>query len=410
MNNNITALVGAGAVIELGAPKTNEITSIVIDREQNVISLNPYFEEKKPILKEIYNKLENLNAYKGKVNFEHILHTTELLQTLKTGWSNPLNPTLSTTLSPFVQNESDLLFKNNNCLNAAQEDLIEIVANEVSKYNEEFKKNIDQHNWYRDFWRNNKNIWNITNLNYDTTIENSLEEYEDGFEIVNETYSRFNPLKFEESSISTIAHLHGCINYGYPKEILNKYLFEDSFEDLYKMNNFNDARPTWFGRSNRSSQASEQTIRGPIITGLHKLEKTATYPYSHYLYHFQKSIIQNRCLLIVGYGFGDLYLNDIMERMNRIHGNNKRVVIITYYGKEYWSNDHTVTDYPDNDIAYSFLANMLKNEDIWSDYKYDKFEAKEPVKSKDNTCIVYIKGFKEAANEHSEEIFSFFNS
>ena len=306
--------------------------------------------------------------------------------------------------------ESDYFFENDNRLNAAQEDLLVFVANEVNKYNENFKNDNASYSWYSDFWKRNKSIWNVTNLNYDTTIEKSLGKYEDGFEKVDNNYSRFNPRKFEEASISTIAHLHGCINYGYPKGILNEYLHQDSFEDLYKMNSFEEAKETWFGRSTGSSQSSEQTIKGPIITGLHKLEKTATYPYSHYLYNFQKSIFQNHCLLVVGYGFGDLYLNDIMERMNRIHGNKERVVIITYYGNSYWSNDHTTIKYPESDSAYRFFANMLKKENIWSDHDNDKFDAKESVKTEDRTCLVYLNGFKEAAENHSDEIFTFFNS
>jgi hypothetical protein len=83
----------------------------------------------------------------------------------------------------------------------------------VDKYDEDYrkKKNIYYH-WYNSFWKNFIGF-NLFNLNYDTTIENSIEIYNDGFvKSEDEKFQKFSPNKLYEDDLPhKICHLHGCI-------------------------------------------------------------------------------------------------------------------------------------------------------------------------------------------------------
>ncbi len=41
---------------------------------------------------------------------------------------------------------------------------------------------------------------------------------------------------------------------------MNRYRFEDEFEDLYKYNDASMARATWFGRSSNTAQSHEEAV------------------------------------------------------------------------------------------------------------------------------------------------------
>ena len=51
--------------------------------------------------------------------------------------------------------------------------------------------------------------------------------------------------------------------------------------------------------------------------------------------------------MIAGYSFGDLYVNQIIERMELIHGNSKRVVLIDWWPLQV--SDDAITDVTDPD-------------------------------------------------------------
>ncbi|WP_155836478.1 SIR2 family protein [Alicyclobacillus herbarius] len=103
--------------------------------------------------------------------------------------------------------------------------------------------------------------WDIATLNYDTCIERSVAcQLEDGYVDTGAGYSRFDPRQLQTHERSRILHLHGCILYGYLRTDMNRYRFEDEFEDLYKYNDASMARATWFGRSSNTAQSHEEAV------------------------------------------------------------------------------------------------------------------------------------------------------
>ncbi len=400
MKTRITTLVGAGATLDIDAPSAEKLTQIVRNKTLDLLH------SKSNLLKSVSKILADYYE-PNKINFEHIIHVLEMLNTYKSGWKNPGNVKYKPPIIPFIKPRYYRFIKDDISLLTAKRVLIEIIADEVNKYDVNFESS-NKFDWYKDFWCDLKSIWDITTLNYDTTIEKSMtNRFEDGFEDSGDNYYRFDPLKLKNPTESTIAHLHGCINFGYPRQIVNQYAYEDTHEDLYKLNTYKEALMTWPGRSTNGSQASEETLIGPIITGLRKIEKLNTYPYSYYQNNFQNCILRNSSLLIVGYSFGDLYLNQIMERINRVHGDNKRIVIITYYGEDYWTDDHHIIDFPETDDAYIFYAKAFVLDSPLRGYKYDNFIKKEPIRAKNGNVLVYLNGFKEAVENHKDEIINF---
>ena len=77
-----------------------------------------------------------------------------------------------------------------------------------------------------------------------------------------------------------------------------------------------------------SNQAKEEYLQPEIVSGLRKTEKMTFAPNNVYLSDLARKVIENNRLMIIGYSFGDLYLNEIMGLGMAAHGDDFKVVII----------------------------------------------------------------------------------
>ncbi len=401
----VTALLGAGAAIDIGAPSTADITKEVIKKRQGFGK-----GEMQYTLKGIHDVL-NSYYHDHECNFEDIFHTLEMLLSYKAAWGKRTVYGHKPSIAAFVY-PNRYFNKYISYAHLAESDLLNSVAKQVSIYDRKFKlaKNKES-KWYSDFWNKNGLIWDIATLNYDTTIEESLGQYVDGFHIEKKSnFSRFYPSRLRRfHNKHTCIHLHGCIEYGYPYIVIEEpemYLFEDNLQDLYKLISYKEACLTWDRRTQGVNQAGEINHIAPIITGLRKLEKQNAAPYSHYLRFFQNSILNNPCLLIVGYGFGDLYINQIMERMNIIHGDKKRIVVITHFpGSVY---NPKIFNRISNE-EYRFVLKQFRTPAYIGQHKGNVPNERFFI-SDDGTARLYLDGFKNTVSAHSQEIIDFFNS
>lgn len=405
LSHRITILLGAGSVIEIGGPTSQQITdAIVAENFENTLSGEPI-----KILREIYGTLKS--KYPGITSFETIFHIVEMLNAYRGGWTDAKNPDMVPSFSLFVSPENISHF-DFSTLSQSHRKIIEIIADHIMQYNDGLSA--DENEWYFRFWRGYKSRCDFFTLNYDTTIEQSVGDIEDGFEEIDGyDFKKFNPSRLfaHNPDISTISHLHGCLTYGndrYSHEDLNKDCYDYSFQDLYKWNSIERARDTWFSKSQNSTQAGEQLFIGPIITGLHKLEKLNCYPYGAYHAFLHNKVMQNNRLLIVGYSFGDLYVNQIIERMNLIHGANKRIVVISYFDlsdceEDFFALSHKLKYYKNFKASRHecvFYAKMM-HDDYWNNDIPKDQKVCDPIISKDGTTMLFINGFKDALNRHS---------
>jgi hypothetical protein len=112
--------------------------------------------------------------------------------------------------------------------------------------------------------------------------------------------------------------------------------------------------------------------------------------------------------MIIGYSFGDLYLNEILGLGMAAHGDDFKVVIIDKFPS--YINSYTswfqYLIHGGNPHAYTFISRLAKDklfvevEEIPLIFDgYDK-----PIFSKNGNLMMCISGFKNAVVDHGEAI------
>ena len=422
MKQRTTVIIGAGAVLDFNFdnityPSTANITDII-----SRIKVEGLYNKESNIISTIYSEINQIIEKSSNItiNFEELYSLLEHLWTINT-ISNKNTDYGSRIYSPraiplyghFVDLQKHIDFPNIE-YERALINIISTITNIINQYNQKFNENILYESWYRQFWKNREKQWDIFTLNYDTTIENSLTEYEDGFESVHNTnYEHFNPTKLYQNNkqLSTIHHLHGCINYAElnPKEFQSTH----SNRDMYKLTNWNLEIMNEYleFQCPPITQTHSQYINSPIIIGQRKLDKQTFLPYSIYHANLANKIIQNKNLLIIGYSFGDLYINQLIERHKLIHGKNQKIIIIDKF-PEYINSNIDLYQFITNKINGNMREFFLRqfNFGITPDLKIRGLNIKShysPIYSEDQCTMLLINGFKSAATENKEDLYNF---
>ena len=420
MDNVVTIIVGAGAVLDFDHkgifPSVKNITEEVL--KQNIhkvdggerpllFDLNNHIVEK---LKEVGRP--EINKFMApQLNFENLLHIVEMCISYSSCWhkeftSWPGFPEFGTLIQP------DEFLKDIQTYDYIRVafGLQKIVMDIVNQYDTVFREDTITELWYRGFWQALSGKSNIYNLNYDNTIENSLGEYEDGFLPIKdgEDYSRFSAKQYFENrkNLSTIAHLHGQILFSEA----SSFPFEYSIRDMVKNRDYQTACKNRIGRQqNPSNQAKEEYVQPYIVSGSRKTEKLTFAPNNVYLSDLTRKVIENNRLMIIGYSFGDLYLNEILGLGMAAHGKDFKVVIIDKY-PSYISTytslfQHMAHKCP---LAYRFVSRLA--EDRLSDeigqnvfpLVVEGYDV--PITSRNGNLMMCISGFKNTVVNHSEAI------
>ena len=417
----ITALIGAGATMDIGGIDSRKLT-------EEVIEINP-------LLKKIYSAMNEKNP---NINFEDIMNALEILLSMKARDNQSQKPT---PWIAFVELNSYFKDESTKDILTAHQELLLTIAKIINVYDKALKFK-DENKFFIDFWQSSteKNPWDIITLNYDTCLEQCLAgKFVDGFsspEKVMGIYvgagkkfesplaSRFEPHLLEKvGDYSRIMHLHGAVNFANatPNDDPNKYVFrEKSDDDMYKYPSYEQARVNWYkwNAFQNSNQAREIIFNDPIISGLKKPDKLLTvYPYAYYFYEFHRAIISNQSLFIVGYSFGDDYLNNLLLRMAEFHGDSRRVVVVTYWDMEkilaaakYKVDREDV--FMENEFAVYSRLMQEEFAEIFSKARFKMYDWRKRgmLESEDHCVRIYFEGLKSAVIDHNEEILEFLNS
>ena len=423
MDVEITIIVGAGAVLDFEHkgvfPSVGSISEEVLK-----ISTQKVDGTEMLLIKDLYDgiieRLTNVGNpdvkrfFHPQVNFEDLLHVLEMCLSYSSCWQDEY---LHWKAFPLY----GALIKPNQILNGintveyerAAYALEERVMGIVNQYDSAFKIDRGCEQWYRDFWHSMKGA-NIFSLNYDSTIEESVEAYEDGFdeELGGEEYSRFSARRYYENPEhkTTIAHLHGSVLYSDPKT----FPFEYSTRDLVKNKDYESAvRNRVLSQSAPRTEAKEMYVQPYIISGARKTEKMVVAPYDVYLSDLTRKVLENKRLMIIGYSFGDLYLNEILGLGIAAHGDNLRVVIIDKFSPHTYDYPSFYQKLKDLDM-FSFVSRVSKNRlSIEPGQKEFPLEVKDydtPVVSKNGNLMICMAGFKESVTKHGKEIMAFLYS
>ena len=424
MNDAVTIIVGAGAVLDFDhkgiSPSVKNITDEVLK-----LSIQKVDGGERPLLREINDYIvgkrnqvgrPEINRYiPPQLYFESLLHVLEMCISYSSCWHKEYLSWLALPEFGTLIQPDDFLkdIQTYDYIRAANE-LQKTVMSIVNQYDTSFSENMMSERWYRDFWKFFSGRSNIFNLNYDNTIENSLGEYEDGFPPIKdgEDYSRFSARRYYENSrgVSTIAHLHGQILFSEARE----YPFDYSMRDMVKNRDYETACKNRIGgQFPPSNQAKEEYLQPQIVSGLRKTEKMTFAPNNVYLSDLARKVIENNRLMIIGYSFGDLYLNEILGLGMAAHGDNFKVVIIDKfpsYINSYisWFQHLTHGCNPEEFIFVSRLAKdrlivvigQQEHPLIFEDYSI-------PMVSRNGKLMMCINGFKDAVVNHKETILKF---
>ena len=424
MKDAVTIIVGAGAVMDFDHkgifPSVKNITDEVLK-----LSIQKVDGGERPLLREINDyivgKLKQvgrpeINRYvPPQLNFESLLHVVEMCISYSGYWhkeftSWPALPEFGTLIQP-VKFLKDI--HTYDYIRAAY-GLQKIVMDIVNQYDAFFEEDTFREQWYRDFWKSLSSRSNIFNLNYDNTIENSLGDYEDGFPPIKdgEEYSRFSARRYYEntSSVSTIAHLHGQILFSEARE----YPFDYSIRDMVKNRDFQTASKNRIGgQFPPSNQAKEEYLQPVIVSGSRKTEKMTFAPNNVYLSDLARKVVENNRLMVIGYSFGDLYLNEILGLGMSAHGDDFRVVIIDKFPS--YINSYTSLfqhiAHRCNPQEYTFVSRLAKD-GLYIEVGQTEFplivgEYGEPVVSRNGKLMMCIGGFKDTVVSHKETILEF---
>lgn len=445
-NLRTTVLLGAGAALEL-APDgadwatTENITRSIINELPIGFDLKSQERYEITLLKDIYEHVcrtynpkpldPNAKGAAAKVHFEILFHILEMLSTYSRSWAPGTHQIHRAPFAPFIRSAFDF---NRDDLFLASRHLLSKIYDMVYTYDSRFGE--IKNDWYRVFWSERRDAWDVFNLNYDTTIEQSLEVYEDGFEFLpdEDRFMRFNAKKLlcNNENLSTVNHIHGCISFGPDRyKDINHDVYEYENHDMYKWPTVEAAHSSWIGRSgsNEEAQNGQTIIQGPIITGLSKTEKTTCLPYDIYRQNLYNAIQRNRSMLIAGYSFGDKYINHIFYRMSQMHGDNKRIVLIDYWdiagfmkglytddNKEPtdvdlkpWVFENYFYDDRSNGEALMFIKRIAHHDyDIWE--HFNLLSMTEPMISDNVQLMLLIGGMKHSLEHHKDAIYDFLQS
>ena len=420
MKDAVTIIVGAGAVLDFDHkdifPSLKNITEEVLKLKIQMVDGG-----ERPLLRELYDHvvrkinrvLETNHIMPPQLNFENLLHVIEMCIAYNGCWRKGYIswlafPEFGTLIQP-VKFLKDI--HTYDYIRAAY-GLQKTVMSIVNQYDASFCEDTSTEQWYRDFWKSLSGISNIFNLNYDNTIENSLGEYEDGFPPVadGKDYSRFSAKRYYENrrGVSTIAHLHGQILFSEAKE----YPFEYSIRDLVKNRDYQTACKNRIGgQFPPSNQAKEEYMQPVIVSGSRKTEKMTFAPNNVYLSDLTRKVIKNKRLLIIGYSFGDLYLNEILGLGMAAHGDDFKVVIIDKFPSYINSYTSLFQHVARNPQAYTFVSRLAEDglfvETGQEEYPFVVGEYGVPVVSRNGKLMMCISGFKDAVVNHKETIQEF---
>jgi hypothetical protein len=418
----IIAIVGAGAVLDFDysykdaiVPSSSEITRLI-----KKIKVNGLNSEQSNVIEDVYTLAnqkinatyleQELRNNDNEINFEELYF---LLESLLSNGVTYLNPNFSPRASvirkiipllacyPSVEVKRGLM------------DIVRKITEIINGYNTHFKECNKAEEWYRDFWNCNSHYkWDVFTFNYDTTIEESMRQYEDGFVQMekNEGFESFVPQKILRNveNLSTIQHLHGCIYYA-ESAPETRYSTHGN-RDMFKYHSVDEAQYYLGLQQNSTSQDGESYLNSPILIGLRKLDKMTFLPNSVYYANLVNSLQRNSGLLIVGYSFGDMYVNQLLQKRKLMHGTNHRIVIIDcfpeYVDSKVQFYKYTMHHRPN---MFSFLRPFV-------DFSFDdKFclsgivftSHLDPIYSADHNCMFLVGGFKKAVELHGNLILDF---
>ena len=300
-----TVLLGAGAMIPYGGPTTNELTQRLLDNKECNGFFNP-----------IYYRTNE------KANFEFLLSSIESLLDWKLANEDNNSKLFSSNLllEPIYAYKYSSKWDIWNIYKEAINDIIE----RIKDYDDCNSFNIKKHKNLVNYVSNKKlkSPIKIYSLNYDRLIPRIASKYGLNFyEGLGNNGYEYDLTKFTTHP-STFFNLHGSIYTSLVPGDIFKIL--DTPIELENFQKINGGNP------------GEDKLFLPIIAGYSKSQRIMSEPFNLGIAAFMNDCNTCSRLVIVGYSFGDPYINSILKRF--IKFDSTEIIIIDYYEGEHLSD------------------------------------------------------------------------
>lgn len=330
----VLVVVGSGASVEFGMYSMRRIDEL-IERW----SLSNYSLANNPerslysYIKEQINSYYQLNPNRYLVketNFEEVLYVMLQLSSYIGDSTNgihrnPIIPFLSLNPLPLINSAMGVR-------RADHSDLRSLVTSAIDKILIEFRSlclsvQVNYKNQFGDLKRFLKKLTSnfdtsFISLNYDNLITQAVPSLYKGFN--NKTGELEEKKIFNRKKWHLIYHLHGSVHYDMQGSKLDMHRIKWN-EDLTSHFNQNS--------SCRNSQSTPEGIDFPtscIVAGYNKTNQIQRPPFRVFFSVLDKLITEADAFIFLGYGFGDLHLNNSFFNIR----NRKRPVIVIDYAED----------------------------------------------------------------------------
>ncbi|MEP9400573.1 SIR2 family protein [Sphingomonas silueang] len=299
-------LVGAGASLDYGAPSTRTLTrqirnAVLSDHWMRLSGGGEAYAEISATLADYYHGGEDA------VNFEQIYHCAHELIYARPPSAGAVD-TFRPALSPFVAAKVDLGERALVSLIGFMEDTIFETMTSASARPTASLVPLAR------FIANIRADWvtRIYTTNYDDFILQSSPDLFTGFP---EGGAR-QPRRFDGRCFwagerrDCVFHLHGGVHMGFHNGDANSRI-----GDLFWYDDREEAQlnASYMGSGHRRLDGS-QVHRSAIVTGLDKLSRLQNAPMSYYYTSFARDALAADVIYIVGYGLGDVHLNNWLHQ------------------------------------------------------------------------------------------------
>lgn len=347
------------------------------------------------------------HAYGG-ANFEHVVHAFESMESLCLAWESG-HGVIEGVLSGGPRGSLSRLCEDHQWRHLGVDAVLETIHTEIIAASQSVSSH---HDWtaFRDLLRQLEADFDlhIITLNYDDLVEQALSwgANEQGFTSVSGGLSRFTaygrPPRF--------LHLHGSVFLGASPKQTHAGEIDNNWHELYMYPTITDARQSWpVAQSHPVSQSLRHTICGPLITGMQKADKLQIEPYATLGRHAGNLLAEHPRLLIAGYGFGDLHINGLINKMHRVHGNTRRVALIDHTPElgEAWRGMAATWVKRRRSLQEALCLLTQDGEPLDPLGPVGGYDVVDRWISKDARCCVHLCGLNHAAKHHASQLSSF---
>jgi len=162
----------------------------------------------------------------------------------------------------------------------------------------------------------------VLTFNYDNVFLSKLNNPSTGFD----KNGMFDPANIlNNKNWNFIYHIHGSVHFDMQSNMkgLHNITFNSDLSSIFHQNTS--------GRSGQTTPESQFVLTSNIIAGYGKSYQIQKNPFYLYFTDFAKKIYEADALLFAGYGFSDIYVNNVIAES--FDFNRKRpVVVLTYSG------------------------------------------------------------------------------